>query len=149
MSRDLAEALQAALDDGCSLAELEATLLARGDIGDQIDAAWLYAWSYDALRPRRDSLAARITNGAARDDTPQRRLILDAALERSVIRGTLAARSGHRRDFHGWLELNAALEAMLDTGADHAPNDSAVVSAALLSARSGSRSSGDRSDWVS
>jgi len=81
MSSDLADALQAALDDGCSLAELEATLLADGDTDDQIAAAWLYAWAYDALRPRRDSLAARITNGAARDHDPKRGSILDGALE--------------------------------------------------------------------
>jgi hypothetical protein len=39
-------------------------LLARGDAEDQIADAWLYAWSYNALRPRRDRLAARITDGA-------------------------------------------------------------------------------------
>ena len=64
MSSDLAQALQAALDDGCSLAELEATLLADGDSDDQIAAAWLYAWAYDAIRPRHDELAARNTSGA-------------------------------------------------------------------------------------
>ena len=56
-----------------------------------------------------------------------RRLILDAAIDRSVIRGTLTGSAGHRHDFHGWLELNTALEAMLDTGADPAPNDSGTV----------------------
>jgi hypothetical protein len=54
--------------------------------------------------------------------TTTRRVILDAAINRSVIHGTLTAPSGDRRDFHGWLELNTALEAILDTGADHAPN---------------------------
>jgi hypothetical protein len=46
------------------------------------------------------------------------RLILDAALERSVIRGSLTAATGERREFHGWLELNTALEAMLATAAE-------------------------------
>jgi hypothetical protein len=45
--------------------------------------------------------------------TPTRRVILDAAIERSVIRGTLTA-GDERRAFHGWLELNTALEATLD-----------------------------------
>ena len=52
----------------------------------------------------------------------QQRVILDAALERSVIRGTLIAATGERREFHGWLELNIALEAILSTDAD-APTD--------------------------
>jgi hypothetical protein len=45
MSSELAQTLQAALDDGCSLSELEATLLARADTDDWIAAAWLYAWA--------------------------------------------------------------------------------------------------------
>ena len=49
------------------LAERATPLLARGDAEDQIAAAWLYAWAYNALRPRRDSLAARITDGANPD----------------------------------------------------------------------------------
>jgi len=44
------------------------------------------------------------------------RLIIEAAIDGAVIRGTLTAPSGGRRAFHGWLELNTALEAMLDTG---------------------------------
>ncbi|HEX2104106.1 MAG TPA: hypothetical protein VHF51_10680 [Solirubrobacteraceae bacterium] len=48
---------------------------------------------------------------------PTRRVILDAAIDRSVIRGTLTAPTGERRDFHGWLELSSALEAMLDPDA--------------------------------
>ena len=44
---------------------------------------------------------------------PTQRVILDAAIEDGVIRGTLTAPSGARRDFHGWLELNTALEAIL------------------------------------
>jgi len=47
----------------------------------------------------------------------EQRVILDAALHRSVIRGTLTATSGERREFHGWLELHTALEAMLGGGA--------------------------------
>jgi hypothetical protein len=35
-----------------------------------------------------------------------------------VIRGTLTAPTGERRDFHGWLELSTALETILDPGAD-------------------------------
>ena len=42
-------------------------------------------------------------------------LVLDAALDRSVIRGILTAATGERRESHGWLELNAALEATLET----------------------------------
>jgi isocitrate dehydrogenase len=51
------------------------------------------------------------------------RLILDAELDRSVIRGALTTPIGERREFHGWLELNTALEAMLDLDVDHAPSD--------------------------
>jgi hypothetical protein len=47
------------------------------------------------------------------------RVILDAAIEGSVIRGTLTSPSSERREFHGWLELNTALEAMIGRGADH------------------------------
>ena len=46
--------------------------------------------------------------------TPARRVILDAAIERSVIRGTVTGPAGELREFHGWLELNTALEAILD-----------------------------------
>jgi hypothetical protein len=42
------------------------------------------------------------------------RVILDAALERSVIRGTLTAATGERREFHGWLKIDTALEAILN-----------------------------------
>ncbi|HUJ35696.1 MAG TPA: hypothetical protein VLW51_10835 [Solirubrobacteraceae bacterium] len=47
-------------------------------------------------------------------------VILDAAIDRSVIRGTLTAPSGERREFHGWLELSVALEAMLGAGRERA-----------------------------
>jgi hypothetical protein len=53
--------------------------------------------------------------------TPIRRVILDAAIERSVIRGTLTGSNGEQREFHGWLELNTALEAILDLQAGRAP----------------------------
>jgi hypothetical protein len=79
--------------------------------------------------------------------TPTRRVILDAAIDRSVMRGTLTAPSGERRDFHGWLELSTALEELLDPGADHRPNSrdtSAVVRLAP-----GFRSAGERSDRMS
>ena len=69
MSYELTQTLQAALDDGCSLSDLEATFLARGDTDDRIAAAWLYAWAYDAIRPRRDDLAERISRGGTRDQT--------------------------------------------------------------------------------
>jgi hypothetical protein len=59
-----------------------------------------------------------------------RRVILDAVLDRSVIRGTLTTANGDRREFHGWLELSTALEALLGTDADHAAaHDPAATSA--------------------
>jgi hypothetical protein len=103
MSFDLAQALGAALDGGCSLAELETTLLAGADSDDQIAAAWLYAWAYDAICPTRVELAARITSGAVAGHPLKRRVTLDAAIDPSVIRGTLSARSGDRRDSHARL----------------------------------------------
>jgi hypothetical protein len=54
-----------------------------------------------------------------------RRVILDATIDRSVICGTLTAPTGERRDFHGWIELSTALEAILDPGADHERNSPA------------------------
>jgi hypothetical protein len=51
-----------------------------------------------------------------------RRVILDAAIDHSVIRGTLTAPTGERRDFHGWLELSTALEMILNRGADDERN---------------------------
>jgi len=39
---------------------------ARGERDhEQADARWLYAWSYDALRPTGELLAARLTTPAA------------------------------------------------------------------------------------
>ena len=77
MSFDLVHALQAALDDGCSLAQLEATLLNDADTEDRIAAAWLYAWAYDEIRPPRDDLAARITIGTGAAQAPKQRVLLD------------------------------------------------------------------------
>ena len=65
--------------------------------------------------------------------TPEQRVILDAAIDGSVIRGTLTAPSGERRGFHGWLELNTALEATLDTRADRASGENPAASAAVPS----------------
>jgi hypothetical protein len=79
---------------------------------------------------------------------PTLRVILDAAIDRAVIRGTLSAPTGEWRDFHGWLELSTAREAMLDSGADHQPN-SLATTAAVRSAPRGFRSAGERSDRMS
>ena len=54
-------------------------------------------------------------------------LILEAAIEGSVIRGTLTAPTGEQRDFHGWLELNTALEAILTSRADNDQNDAGTA----------------------
>jgi len=61
-------------------------------------------------------------------------VILEAAIDRSVIRGTLTAPSGDRRAFHGWLELSTALEAMLGAGGERA--SSRPVASAAVSDRS-------------
>jgi hypothetical protein len=67
MSLDVAAAVRVALNDGRSLAELEATVLAGADPnGEVAAAAWLYAWAYDALRPTVDPLAARIASRRSR-----------------------------------------------------------------------------------
>ena len=52
---------------------------------------------------------------AAMDTRERQRVILDAILDHSVIRGTLTVPTGERREFHGWLELNTMLEAILGT----------------------------------
>ena len=70
-----------------------------------------------------DSGDARFDDAHRVDQLPgmnNRRVILDAALDRSVIRGTLTTADGDRREFHGWLEPNTALEALLGSSADHA-----------------------------
>ena len=43
--------------------------------------------------------------------TPKQRVVLDAAIDRSVIRGTVIAAAVERREFDGWLEFSTALEA--------------------------------------
>ena len=73
-------------------------------------------------------MRARCRSGDTRgmkSTTPTRRVILDAAIERSVIRGTLTGPAGERREFYGWLELNTALEAALDLPGGRAPGTSA------------------------
>jgi hypothetical protein len=67
--------------------------------------------------------------------TTEQRVILDAAIERSVIRGTLTAPAGERREFHGWLELNTALEAILDLQTKRAriPASAAAVDRSAVS----------------
>ena len=60
MNSGLAQALRSALDGGTSLAELETTLLTGGGTTEEIDAAWLYAWAYDALRPPHDDLTRNL-----------------------------------------------------------------------------------------
>ena len=79
MTSDLVEAGRAALDGGCSLAELEAYLFAGRETDDQVAAAWLFAWAYDVVRPGPDDLAARITSRPAPNRTPNRSVTLDAA----------------------------------------------------------------------
>jgi hypothetical protein len=59
MNSELAHALRSALDGGTSLAELETTLVTGGGTTEEIDAAWLYAWAYDALCPPHDDLTTR------------------------------------------------------------------------------------------
>jgi hypothetical protein len=58
----LLSTVQTALDSGCSLAQLEGTLLADGD-SEEAAAAWLYAWAYAEVRPSGDDLVARIARG--------------------------------------------------------------------------------------
>jgi hypothetical protein len=60
----LVRVVQEAIDDGFSLAELERTVLADGDTADEVAAAWLYAWAYDAVRPTENRLATRTEYGA-------------------------------------------------------------------------------------
>lgn len=53
-----------ALADGCPLGGLEEALVAAGHARDEAAAAWLYAWSYDAVKPSGARLAIRLTHGA-------------------------------------------------------------------------------------
>lgn len=58
----LARVVKEAIDGGCSLAQLELTLLADSDTADDVAAAWLYAWAYDAVRPSSGALVAGIAD---------------------------------------------------------------------------------------
>ena len=82
--------------------------MASGDTDDRIAAAWLYVWACDAIRPRRDDLAERVSRGDTRDQARKARPILGVASGPLRHRGTLTARSRDRCDGHGWLELNTA-----------------------------------------
>ena len=84
-----------------------------------------------------------------KDATTSQRVILDASIDGSVIRGTLTASSGERREFHGWLELNTALEAMLGSGSDQGHNDPAPASATADSAPPGAQQAAAPSDRIS
>jgi hypothetical protein len=84
-----------------------------------------------------------------KQSSTNRRLIIDASIDGSVIRGTLSASSGERRRFHGWLELNTAIEAMLGIGSDHAHHNPAPGNATVDSAPSGSQQAAERSDRIS
>jgi hypothetical protein len=68
-SPTLVQEVQSALDAGRSLAQLEQTLLAGGDFVDEVAAAWLYAWAYDALHLAGDHLDAQTTGGTGPSDT--------------------------------------------------------------------------------
>lgn len=65
----LVNEVRTALDEGVSLTQLEDTLLAGGDVADDVAAAWLYAWAYEAVRPSSDRLAKRVTDGATHSIT--------------------------------------------------------------------------------
>jgi hypothetical protein len=67
----LVQVVEQAIDGGCSLGQLEQTLLADGDTvadvaADDMAAVWLYAWAYDAVRPAGHDLAAQIAEGVER-----------------------------------------------------------------------------------
>jgi len=62
----LVRAVREAIDGGCPLAELERTLLADSDSAEDVAAAWLFAWSYHAVRPIDRGLADRIATDASR-----------------------------------------------------------------------------------
>ena len=46
--------------------------------------------------------------------TTRQRVILDAAIDRSVVHGALTAPTRDRPDCYGWLEINSTLSAMLE-----------------------------------
>ncbi len=51
------------------------------------------------------------------------RLIVEASIEGSVIRGTLMTETGAERRFHGWLEFYTAIESALWPSGDRSPPD--------------------------
>jgi hypothetical protein len=53
---------------------------------------------------------------------PHRRLILDAVLHDASITGTLTGPSGLQREFHGWIELGTAIEALLGERSGSVPD---------------------------
>jgi hypothetical protein len=55
-----------------------------------------------------------------------KRLVIDADLEGSVIRGPLTEPSGDEREFHGWLALTAAIESALRDKRAGSSSDSAA-----------------------
>jgi len=67
----------------------------------------------------------RATLACMQSTTPTRRVIRDAAIERSVIRDPLICPGGERRAFHAWLELNTALEPILDVQTGRVPDSAA------------------------
>jgi hypothetical protein len=85
MSFELAQKVRAALRDGSVMADLETLLLAQGESPDEIAAAWLYAWAYEALLPWPDDLAAQITRRCA----PRRRFIPRGRDDRTGAQGEL------------------------------------------------------------
>jgi hypothetical protein len=56
-----------------------------------------------------------------------RQLIIEAAIDGSVIHGTLSTPTGQQRAFHGWIELNSALEALLTARGDDVSNASLPI----------------------
>ena len=54
-------------------------------------------------------------------------LILDAAMAGFSITGTLTTPSGVRREFHGWIELTTAIEALLASEESSLPSANAGV----------------------
>lgn len=68
-----------------------------------------------------------------------RRLILDAAVDASVMRGTLIIPADDKRDLHGWLEVNTPpLEAILGTSARCPSSDAACIGAEVRAKSSAS-----------
>jgi len=97
MSHELPEALPLVLDHGWSVGELDAAPPARTDTDAQIATAWLFAWAYESIRPRRDNLAARITTAYAPHHPSARRGTNDALVHPFVRDSKLSGRPGGRR----------------------------------------------------